>query len=78
MPLGDQPGDVPEQVDVTTFADAEPRPRAVPVQLPRADHLAQRGRVEQAAELRRSELSGIKRHLHVPAVPASSFTNHAA
>jgi hypothetical protein len=61
-----EPGDVTHQVHVPSVADAQPSPRAMAVELPLADHLAQRGRVEQAAQLARPQASRVSRHVPSP------------
>jgi hypothetical protein len=49
-----EPGRITDEINVPGVPDPEAGPRALALKLAWLDHLAQRGRVEQAAELARS------------------------
>lgn len=65
--LPEQPRDVTHQVDGGAVADAVARAVPLAVYLPGHDDLAERGRVQQAGQLRRFQAAGIKsRHRRPP------------
>ena len=81
MPCRREPRDVTEQVDaagVPVRRDAEPRARAVPVQLTLADDLAQRRGVQQPAQLAGTELPRVNRHAFLPMTSPSRATPRSA
>ncbi|QYU66488.1 serine hydrolase [Leptolyngbya sp. 15MV] len=74
VPRRHQPCDVAEQVDlarVTVGRDAEPRARAVPVELSLVDHLAEMRAVEQPRELAGLELARVNPHRCSSPLPAT-------
>ena len=67
-----------EPLSVTIRRDTEPRARAVPVELPLADHLAERRAVEQPREFAGLELARVNRHQHPPKTSPSRATRRSA
>jgi hypothetical protein len=57
-----QPRHVSDQVDRPAVADPQARPTAMAEELPLADHLAHRRRVEQLHGLGRPEFARVNRH----------------
>ena len=70
----DQPGDVTQQIDVTSVSNAKAGAHAVAVKLPLADDFAQWRRVQQPAQFARSEFARVNRHVRVPS-PATPRTS---
>ena len=61
-----EPRGVPQQIDEPRIADPHAGSRAVAMQLPLVDHLAQRRGVQDAAEFARPQFAGISRHAPSP------------